>query len=102
MHCSRPFSLQKRSEKKHEHRRRIRRVAHENDADTLMEVNEYLASDCTINQLSQAIERLGSYTYEGTISPAGEAVKGADYMEYYVDEQALQALVVDMFYELKK
>lgn len=73
----------------------------ENTVDTMMEVNEYLVSDCTVDQLSRMIERLGSYTYEGTVSPEGEAVKGAEFMEYHVDDQALQALVVEMFYELR-
>lgn len=73
----------------------------ENTVDTMMEVNEYLVSDCTVDQLSRLIERLGSYTYEGTVSPEGEAVKGAEFMEYHVDDQALQALVVEMFYELR-
>ena len=73
----------------------------ENTVDTMTEVNEYLVSDCTVDQLSRLIERLGSYTYEGTVSPEGEAVKGAEFMEYHVDDQALQALVVEMFYELR-
>lgn len=73
----------------------------ENTVDTMMEVNEYLVSDCTVDQLSRLIERLGSYTYKGTVSPEGEAVKGAEFMEYYVDDQALQALVVEMFYKLR-
>ena len=72
----------------------------ENDVDTMMKVNEYLVSDCTIDQLSRMFERLESYTYEGMISPVGEAVVG-EYMEFYVDEPALQALVVELFYKLR-
>ena len=66
-----------------------------------MKAGEYLVSDCTIDQLSRMIQRMGSYTYEGTVSLKGEAVKGAEFMEYYVDEQALQQLVVEVFYELQ-
>lgn len=73
----------------------------ENTVDTMMKVNEYLVSDCTVDQLSHMIERLESYTYEGTVSPDGEAVKGAEFMEYHVDEEALRKLVVGMFYELQ-
>lgn len=80
---------------------KLRGYDFENTVDTMMEVNEYLVSDCTVDQLSRLIERLGSYTYEGTVSPEGEAVKGAEFMEYHVDDQALQALVVEMFYELR-
>lgn len=73
----------------------------ENNTDTLVKAGEYLVSDCTIDQLSRMIQRMGSYTYEGTVSLKGEAVKGAEFMEYYVDEQALQQLVVEVFYELQ-
>lgn len=71
-----------------------------NTVDTMMKVNEYLVSDCTIDQLSRLIERLGNYTYEGTVSLKGDSVKGTQYMEYYIDEQAAQALIVEWFYEL--
>ena len=71
----------------------------ENNTDALMQVNEYLVSDCTIDQLSRWVERLGSYTYEGTVSPEGEAFVGETFMEFHIDEQALQELVVGMFYE---
>ncbi len=71
----------------------------DNTVETMMKVNEYLVSDCTVDQLSRMIERLGSYTFEGTVSPKGESVKGDRFMEHYVDEQALQALVIELFYE---
>jgi LCP family protein required for cell wall assembly len=73
----------------------------ENNSDTLIEVSEYLVSDCTIDQLSRWIKRLGSYEYKGSDSLPGEAIAGAEYMEYHVDEQALQELVIDLFYKLK-
>jgi len=38
-------------------------------------------------------------SFEGTVSPKGESVKGDRFMEHYVDEQALQALVIELFYE---
>ena len=71
----------------------------ENTVDTIMEVSDYMVSDYTIDQLSKLIERLDGYEYEGAVSLEGEAVKGDEYMEYYADEQALQALVVEWFYE---
>jgi len=74
---------------------------YENNIDTLMEVNEYLVSDCTIDQLSRMLEHIGSYTFQGIVSPEGEAVKGAEFMEFYVDDEALQTLVIEMFYKLR-
>ncbi len=73
----------------------------DNTTETMMKVNEYLVSDCTIDQLSRLIERIGSYTYGGTVDLEGEAVKGSRFMEYYVDDQVIQAAVVEMFYKLR-
>jgi len=73
----------------------------ENDSDALIEVSEYLVSDCTIEQLSRMLERIGNYTCEETISIEGEAVKGNEFIEFYADEQALQELVIETFYEKK-
>jgi len=71
-------------------------------ADTLLEISQYFVSDYTLNQLSVLFERLQKYTYEGTASIAGEAVKGDTYVEFYADEQALQRTVVDHFYKPEK
>ncbi len=74
----------------------------ENTFETMLKVNEYLVSDCTVNQLSLMIERLQDYAYGGTVALEGEAVKGAEYVEYYVDEAAAQSLVLNLFYELEE
>lgn len=71
----------------------------ENSFDTLLKVNEYMVSDCTIDQLNQLIEQLGSYTYDGIHVLDGEAIQGQEYMEYIIDEAAAQRTVVDLFYE---
>ena len=71
----------------------------ENMMDTMMQINEYMVSDCTIEQLSKFLEKFGSYTYEGILTLDGEAVKGDEFMEFYIDESAVQAMVVELFYE---
>ncbi len=76
--------------------------AAEDIADILMTVSQYIFSDYTLNQMSVLMERLQTYTYEGTVSVAGEAKKGDTYVEFYVDEPALQRTVVEYFYRLKK
>ncbi len=67
--------------------------------DTMFKVNEYLVSDCTVNQLSDLLESLQGYTYNGTFPIKGEAKKGSEYVEFYVDEDALKQTVIDLFYE---
>lgn len=77
-------------------------ISSENTLEMMMEVSEYLVADYTIDQLSLLFERLQDYTFEGTVSLVGRAEKGDVYMEYYVDEAALQRTVVDLFYRLEE
>lgn len=67
--------------------------------DTLFRVNEYMVSDCTIEQLSVLAEQLRGYTFDGILTLAGEAVQGTEYMEFHVDETAARQTVAELFYE---
>lgn len=75
----------------------------EGDAEFLLEAllaaSEYLVSDCTVEKLSALSEELGEWGVLEYLTLPGEAVRGEEFMEFYVDEQALQELVVDVFYE---
>lgn len=65
----------------------------------LLAVNGYMTSDCTVEQLSVLAERFRLFQMEPYVSPAGEAVQGEQYVEFLVDEEALQRLVVEDFYQ---
>ena len=67
--------------------------------DALMRLNEYLVSDCTINQLSDLAEGLTTYQVGEILTTKGEAKVGEEFMEFTVDEEALQQLIMDVFYE---
>lgn len=67
--------------------------------DALMRLNEYLVSDCTINQLSDLAESLTTYQVGEILTTKGEAKVGEKFMEFTVDEEALQQLIMDVFYE---
>lgn len=58
----------------------------------------YLVSDCTVSQLSRLFDDLTTYTYEGFETPEGEAVKGEEFMEFYVDEDALKQQLLSLLY----
>jgi LCP family protein required for cell wall assembly len=77
---------------------KMRGYDYDDTTDTMMEVNEYMVSDCTADQLSRLVERIESYENKGTLSLKGEAKKGPKYMEYYIEEKAAQQLVVELFY----
>ena len=65
----------------------------------LLTVNEQMQSDCTAEQLARLAEDIRNFTTEDYITPEGEAVTGDKYVEFCVDEEKLQELVVREFYE---
>jgi len=73
---------------------------HGSALDLLMELNEYMGSDCTLQQLSQLAESLRDYHMERYTVLEGEVVETDRYVESYPDEEALQRLVIEGFYEL--
>lgn len=64
-------------------------------------VSDYVVTDCSVNTLSNMINRYSDYTFNEVISPDGENKIGEKYMEYYLDEDSLFELVIDLFYSKK-
>ena len=62
---------------------------------------EYLVTDCSATVLSSAIERYSGYTLNRIAKLEGENRVGEKYMEYHLDEAALDALVLDWLYTEK-
>ena len=62
----------------------------------------YSVTDCTAGSLSALSEKFGSYSLQQIVTPEGELVQGEKYMEFYVDEEALDALILELFYAPKK
>ena len=67
--------------------------------DALLQLNEYMVSDCTVNQLSDLGDSLATYQVGDILTTPGDAQEGEEFMEFTVDEAALQQLVMDVFYE---
>jgi LCP family protein required for cell wall assembly len=65
--------------------------------DSILRVSDYLVSDCTVDQLSELSKNIQQYGVSEIKTLEGEAVDGT-YVEFYVDEQSLQALVMELFY----
>ncbi len=61
-------------------------------------LSDYLVTDCDIYDLSDLGQQLSDYSLSDIVTPEGEAVLGEKYMEFYVDEDALQELVIGLFY----
>ena len=64
-----------------------------------LKLADYTVSDLTTTELSNFAERYKDYTFVGIQSMQGEAVKGEQFMEYYVNEADLQRLVIELFFE---
>ena len=65
-------------------------------------ISEYLVSDCSISQLQGISEKLGAYEFTGIQTIDGESIVGEEYMEFYPEENSLNEIVVDLFYERKE
>ena len=61
-------------------------------------VSDSLVTDCTVDALNYYGRRFSDYELSGVVTPEGEARKGEKYMEFIVDEAALQELVIRTFY----
>ena len=62
----------------------------------------YMVTDCSATTVSSIVERYGDYELDQVISLKGENVKGAQFMEYYVDEEAMDQVILQYLYAPKK
>ena len=65
----------------------------------LLELSPYLDTDCTATQLNDLYQTVVQDKLAVLDAPAGEAVVGDEFMEFHVDEDALQQTVIELFYE---
>ena len=65
------------------------------------EVSPYMVTDCSGTVMKQMLEDYGSYSLGEVLSPAGENVLGEEHYEFYVDEEALDELILRLFYAPK-
>ena len=65
------------------------------------QVSPYLVTDLSANAVSGMMDRYSDYEIYEIISPQGENRVGEEYMEFYVDEEALDALILRLFYAPK-
>lgn len=67
-------------------------------ADLLSDLDQYYYSDCSIEEIKSLVEQFSKYPPQKICEIEGEAAVETLYMEYHVDEAALQALTLEMFY----
>ena len=60
---------------------------------------DFMVSDLTSNDLANLVDRIKEYRFTTIYSIEGEAIEGEKYIEFYPDEEALEQLVVQLFFE---
>ena len=65
------------------------------------DISPYIVTDLSANALSGMYSRYEGYQLKDIISPKGENVRGEQYMEFYLDREALDELILDVFYREK-
>ena len=66
------------------------------------QMSPYVVTDCSINALSGLLQRCADYQLKDILSAEGDNVAGERFYEFYPDEQALDALILELFYAPKK
>lgn len=66
------------------------------------QVKPYMVTDCSANALSGMIDRYSGYALGEVVTPKGENLRGEEFMEFYVDEEKLDELILRLFYEPKE
>ena len=68
-------------------------------ANTSLKIADDFISDMTVEKLDELADCFLTYTSCGILEIAGESVKGDEYMEFHVDDAALQKQVLELFWE---
>ena len=63
---------------------------------------DFSVSDLTTTDLANLADQLKDYRFTGIRTIAGEAKLGEKYIEFYTDEDALQSLVLELFFQKAK
>lgn len=64
-------------------------------------ISDYTVTDCSVQTLSLLFNKFSDYNFNKTVSPSGENVKGEEFMEFYVNSDNLDEIILDLFYSKK-
>lgn len=63
---------------------------------------DYMVTDCSVSVVSGLLQRCAGFPLKESLSIRGENVLGEEYYEFYADEEALDELILRLFYEPKE
>lgn len=67
-----------------------------------LELSDHIISDRSVTQLQTLAQKFDDYEFLGIKSIEGKSVIGEQFMEFYPDEEFVQKMVIELFYEPKK
>ena len=65
------------------------------------QINEYMVTDCSVTTINSLLERCVDYSFQETVSLDGRNELGAEYYEFYADEEKLDEVILRLFYASK-
>jgi len=68
---------------------------------TYEKLSDYMVTDCSATSASNLLEKYSEYELKEIVTPKGKNTKGEEFMEFYLDEEAFDQVVVEMFYREK-
>lgn len=71
-------------------------------ASVIESVADYMVTDCTVASINNLYNRCSEYEMGDIYTPDGENVMGEKYYEFYVEEEKLEDLTLQLFYAPKK
>ena len=67
-------------------------------AQIVTSLSDYLVYDSSDQKMKELAEKFDEYEFLGIREIEGETKLGEEFMEFYPDEDSLQALVIELFY----
>lgn len=65
------------------------------------EVSPYIVTDCSVNTLTAMLDRYADFTIANAVTPEGENLVVDGHYQFHVDEEKLDALILETFYRPK-
>ncbi len=67
--------------------------------DALGKVSEYMVSNCSVTELERFFDNISTYDFSDICYLEGENRMGETYIEFYPDENSVEEVVMELFYE---
>ncbi len=69
--------------------------------ESTLSMADYIVSDRSVNQLQDLLKKFFSYEFVEINKIDGESKVGEQFVEFYPDRESIEAIVIDLFYEIK-